>query len=407
MSSWIGGAVGPLLLAAMFCCTTGAEAQEKACGTENKQSGGMSESTYRIVEAAQKALEEKKYAEAEKKIKDATEDTKGYERAIVFQTLGYIYAQQNKYSLAIPAFEEALKLDALPQQPQENLLYNTGQLYIAAEQYDKAISLLERYINSACKPPSAEAHVQLAAAYLEKKRFRDALTQVDIALKKASKPKEQWLQLKLALHYELKQYSQCADTLIQLIGLAPDNQQYWRQLSSVLYEVDKDKESVAVLALAQRQGFLSRETEYRNLLGLYTQTGIPLKAAKLWEDGIKKGVVATNAKNLQTLSDAYILAREYDEAESNLKRAAQLSDEGDIYKKLGQVYVEQERWDEALDAFGKALSKGVDKVGSTQLLLGVAAYNLGQNDRARQALLAATKYPDTEKNARQWLNYLR
>ena len=394
-------------LALMLCFTPVLSAQQADCGSETGQSSGMSEATYRVVEAAQKALEKQDYSTAEKKLRDIADKTDGYERAIVFQTLGYVYTQQNRYVQAIPAFEEALKLNALPQQPQENLLYNTGQLYIAAENYDKAISLLERYIKEACKPPSPEAHVQLAAAYLEKKRFRDALIQVDIALKKAPAPKEQWLQLKLALHYELKQYSQCADTLIQLVGMAPDNQQYWRQLSSVLYEVEKDQESVAVLALAERQGFLSREAEYRNLLGLYMQTGIPLKAAKLWDEGIKKGVVSRSAKNLQTLSEAYILVREYDEAEASLKTAARLSDEGDIYRKLGQIYVEQERWDEALDAFGKALQKGVDKVGSTQLLLGVAAYNVGQNDRARTALLAATKYPDSEKNARQWLNYLR
>lgn len=403
----IRNTLGGLLLITAMCGVPVAHAAPASCGTESKSSGGMSEGTYRVVEAAQKALEENNYSEAEKKLTGIAEDTKGYERAIVYQTLGYVYSQQNRYPQAIRAFEEALKLNALPQQPQENLLYNTGQLYIAAEQYDKAIALLERYIAEACTPPSPEAHVQLAAAYLEKKRFRDALKQVDIAIKKSPKPKEQWYQLKLALHYELKQYSQCADTLIQLVGMAPDNQQYWRQLSSVLYEVEKDQESVAVLALAERQGFLSREAEYRNLLGLYTQTGIPLKAAKLWQAGIDKGVVAKTAKNLQTLSDAYILAREYEEAEASLKAAARLSDEGDIYKKLGQIYVEQERWDEALDAFGKALQKGVDKVGPTQLLLGVAAYNVGQNDRARTALLAATKYPDSEKNARQWLNYLR
>lgn len=400
----VGGAA---VMAMVVCAPMVAAQQSASCGTESKQSGGMTAGTYRVVEAAQKALEENNYSEAEKKLTDIAEDTKGYERAIVYQTLGYVYSQQNRYPQAIRAFEEALKLDALPRQPQENLLYNTGQLYVASEQYDKAISLLERYIKEACEAPSAEAHVQLAAAYLEKKRFRDALQQVDIAIKKAPKPKEQWYQLKLAMHYELKEFSKCADTLLLLISMSPDDQQYWRQLSSVLYEIEKDKESVAVLALAQRQGFLSKEAEYRNLLGLYMQTGIPLKAAKLWEDGMDKGIVAKSAKNLQTLSDAYIVARDYEKAEANLKKAAQQSDSGEIYRKLGQIYVEQERWDEAITALTRALSKGVDKVGSTQLLLGVSAYNAGEAEKARSALLLATKYPDSEKNARQWLNYLR
>lgn len=384
-----------------------AHAQQQECGSETKQPGGMSEATYRVVEAAQKALDEKNYAEAEKKLKGVAEGTEGYERAIVFQTLGYVYAQQDRFAEAIPAFEEALELNALPQQPQENLLYNTGQLYVISEQYDKAIALLERYIREACEPPSAEAHVQLAAAYLEKKRFRDALTQVDIAISKAEQPKEQWLQLKLAMHYELKEYSKCADTLVKLITMSPGKEQYWRQLSSILYELERDEQSVAVLALAERQGFLDKESEYRNLMGLYLQTGVPLKAAKLWEKGLDQGIVERTARNLQILADTYIVAREYDEAEKHLKAAAQLSDSGDIYKRLGQIYVEQERWSEAIQALNQAISKGVDKVGQTQLLLGVASFNAGQKESARAALLAASRYPESEQNARQWLNYMR
>lgn len=395
---------GSLLFVALTM-SAGAWAQAQCEG--GNQPGAMSEVTYRQVEAAQKALEKKDYAEAESKLSKLTDKVKGYERAIVFQTLGYVYSQQDRYKQAIPAFEEALSLNALPQQPQENLLYNTGQLYMAVNEYDKAIALLEKYIQEACQPPSAEAHIQLAAAYLERKRFRDALTQVDVALKKVDKPKEQWLQLKLALHYELKQYPQCADVLTQLITMKPEADQYWRQLSSVLYELEKDKESVAVLALAERQGFLDKEAEYRNLLGLYMQTGIPLKAAMLFKQGMDKGVVARSSKNLQALSDAYIVAREYDEAEAALKAAAGIADSGDVWKRLGQVYIEQERWDEAVDAFTKAIQKKVDKMGDAQFMLGVAAYNAGQQDRAQSALLAATRYPESERNAREWLNYIR
>ena len=51
---------------------------------------------------------------------------------------------------------------------------------------------------------------------------QEALPQIDLALSKAKAPKETWLQMKLAINYELKDFKACAASLVQLIGLAPD-----------------------------------------------------------------------------------------------------------------------------------------------------------------------------------------
>src|SRR5690606_18816458 len=96
-----------------------------------------------------------------------------------------------------------------------------------------------------------------------------ALEQVDLALSKADRPQEQWLQLKLALHYELKQYAQCAEVLVQLVALVSNNADYWKQLSGVLLEMDQREDSLAVLALAERQGLLRSEDDLRNLANVY------------------------------------------------------------------------------------------------------------------------------------------
>ena len=52
-----------------------------------------------------------------------------------------------------------------------------------------------------------------------------------------------------------------AEVLLRLISLVPAKEDYWKQLSSILFEIQKDKESLAVLALADRQGFLDTEGE--------------------------------------------------------------------------------------------------------------------------------------------------
>src|SRR5690606_22869461 len=103
---------------------------------------------------------------------------------------------------------------------------NTGQIYLANGQYEKGIAIIEKYLTEACKPPPAEVHLALASAYAERKEYRKSLTQVNIALEKSTAPQEPWLQLKLALHFELGEMRDSAETLLALIAMAHKKEEY-------------------------------------------------------------------------------------------------------------------------------------------------------------------------------------
>src|SRR5690606_35250901 len=164
---------------------------------------------------------------------------------------------------------------------QEDLMFNVGQIYIADEQYDKGIATIERYLAVACEPPPATAHMMLANAYAQVSKYEPGLEQVLLALEKAEAPEESWLQLKLALHYELKDYRRSAETLVELVEIAPDNAQYWKQLSGVLLEVEEQKDALAVLALAERQGMLETEQDVKSLASIDLMLDIPDQAREL------------------------------------------------------------------------------------------------------------------------------
>lgn len=374
---------------------------------ERKASGTLSEGTYRQLERIHDLIGKNKNSEALEKAQ-ALVDRVGndYEKAVVRQTMAFIYISQNNYKAAIAAFEEALKLDALPQQPYEQMLYNVAQLYFQDGQTDRTIQRMEAYFAEAMTPPVADAHILLASAYAERKRFADALPQVDTALSKVKEPKESWLQLKLALHYELKQFPQCAEVLLRLVSLVPAKEDYWKQLSSILFEIQKDKESLAVLALAERQGFLDTESELRNLANIYLLLNIPYKAAEILERGLEQKILKADEKILQLTGDAWTMAREYGKAEVVLKRAATLSDSGETYYRLGQIFVEDERWKDALDALDKAQAKGVKRMGDAAYLEGVAAFQAGNRKRAIESLRKAQNYDASRNAASQWLNHI-
>lgn len=374
---------------------------------QRKSTGTLSEGTYRQLERIHDLIGKNKNAEALEKSQSLLERVgNDYERAVVRQTMAFIYISQNNYKSAIAAFEDALKLDALPQQPYEQMLFNVAQLYFQDGQTAKAIERMEAYFREATVEPPADANILLASAYSDQKRFRDALPQVDKALSKVKEPKESWLQLKLALHYELKQFPQCAEVLLQLISLVPAKEDYWKQLSSILFEIQKDKESLAVLALADRQGFLDTESELRNLANIYLLLDIPYKAAQILERGLQQKLLKEDEKTLQLTGDAWTMAREYAKAEVVLKRAAGISDSGEIYYRLGQIYIEDERWKDALDVLSKAQSKGIKKMGDAAYLEGIAAFQAGNRKRAVDALRKAQGYDDSRNGASQWLNHI-
>ena len=75
-------------------------------------------------------------------------------------------------------------------------------------------------VTSGSTSEQTDAHILLASMYTDRKQWRDALKHTDLAVVKARPPKESWLQLKLALHNELREFQRCAEVLVHLIAMA-------------------------------------------------------------------------------------------------------------------------------------------------------------------------------------------
>lgn len=400
----------PVCIALVFCAGILQAATPPPECTAKQQagsgSGTMSEGTYAVVERAIDDLSKDKFADAERRLKELTGKVKDYERAVVYQTLGFVYAQQDQLVPALAAFEEALREQALPQQPHQDLVLNTGQIYLANGQYEKGIAIIEKYLAEACKPPPAEVHLALASAYAERKDYRKALTQVNIALQKASAPQEQWLQLKLALHFELGELRESAETLLTLISIAHKKEEYWRQLSGVLLQLERDKDALAVLAIAERQGFLTKEGDVKNLANIYLMLDIPYKAGVLLDRGVTENIIENTSDNFEYMSEAWIAAREWNRAELALRLAAELGNDGDLWQRLAQVQMEKEEWKAAQASMERALTAKPSNPGQAAYLLGVAAFNAGDNASARKALITATRHESSRQQAQQWLDHM-
>lgn len=368
----------------------------------------MGEKAYNGVQEAAQLLTQNKPAEAIDKLTKLLESGGDFDKAVVNYNLGFAYSAREDYVSATDAFARALQLNVLPQQQHEQLQYNLGQLYIAASKPNEGISTLQAYVNESCGKVPAEAHIFLANALSQQQRYKEALPEIDRAIGKAGGARESWLQLKLAISYELKDYKACAQALVALIAQSPDKADYWKQLSSMYLQLKQDTEAVAVLALAQRQGLIDKPADLVNLYNVYMMMELPYKAGELLQRAIEDKKLPADEKHLEQLANAWINAREARRAETVLKQLASVSERGEHYYKLGAMYGDEERWKESAQMLTHALEKGgLKRAGEAWMRLAVARHGLQNVSGAVAALRKAAEYDTTRRQAGEWLRHLQ
>lgn len=369
----------------------------------------LSELTYKRLTKVHELIGEEQYGEALERLEKLEKSVRrnDYENAMVLQTYGFIWAQKGNYSRAASYFQKAIDLGSLPDHQVEQMKYSLGQFHVAVEEYRKGIKVLEEYMRTAKTAIPPEARVLLATAYAQTKQYRRALPPLSKAIRESKKPKESWLQLKLAMHYELKDYKSSAKTLLLLVSRFPVKKDYWKQLSGMFLELRKNADALAILALAERQGLLDADKELVNLTNLFLFLEIPYKAGKLLDNALRTGQVKATEKRYELLANAWLGAKETDKAIAALEQAGKTTSDGELVLRLAYLYVEKEAWPKVIPTLQKARKLGVKEPGNTALLQGIAATEMGDHTAAIKAFSAAMKYDKTREQAAAWLQHAR
>ncbi|WP_456378121.1 tetratricopeptide repeat protein [Thiolapillus sp.] len=369
----------------------------------------LSERTYKRLTTIHELMGESKYKEALKRLDELLPRVRKhkYEYATIMQTYGFAYAAQDKYKQAIEAFNEALKTEALPDRVQLSMRYNLAQLYAAVPDWKAAARAYEQWL-VATEKPSADSYAFGATIYAQLKQYGKAIPKIKKAISLGKKPRENWYQLLLSMLYQKKQYSEAAQVLETMVAFWPDKKQYWKQLSGVYFTLKKNRKSLAVLELSRKQGFLESERDLMNLVNMYLLQGIPYKAAKILEKEMNAGRIERTGKNLQKLGEAWMRAKETDEALQELQAAAQVQKKGVLYLRLAQLYTDKENWNKVIELANQALSAGgLKNPGDAWLLKGMALYETGKKQGAIAAFGKAMKYNKSKRQASQWLTHVK
>ena len=333
---------------------------------------------------------------------------KPFELARLYNLKAQLYLSKDDFKKATLYYDKALGLKKLSHREHLSVLYDKAVLFLLQNKIKKASQLVEQLFYLA-DDLSPSAYVLKATLLIEQKKKKQALKLIMKAINSSASPKESWLAMAVGLNIERENYIPAVKLLKQLTALAPEEAKYWKQLSAVYLNINKDDRALAVLDLAYKLQFLEKEKEILHLASLLMYQGLPYKAGQLLEQALKLKKLKPTQKNYEILGDCWIRAQETKKALQAYQISAPLAKDGKVFAKMGRIDMRHQKWKSAGHRFIKALEKGgIKRPEHIYISAGIAYLYLKQYTKAVsffEQVIDTKAKGDKIKIARQWINY--
>jgi len=400
-----------LLLSIMLASPATAQDDKKKDERKTKQTVAMSQPVYEKLMEIQEFVEAEDFVNANEAITEIQGKKKlsPYEKAQIWNLSGYSYYLQEKYKDAIRSYEQVLAQPDLPEALQQSTLKTLAQLHFTVENYPLALETIGRLM-AVIDEPAADIYMLLGQAHFQMANYETAITPIKTAIDmyrdQGRVPRENWLLLLRVCYWELKDFPNMLIVLEELIEAYPKDS-YVLTLAGVYSELGDTKKQLALTEALYEKGYIDGKTHAVNLANLYLLHGIPVKAAMTLEREMEAGNVKSDVRNLRLLSQAWYSAREDKKAIPPLVKAAAAGNEGELYIRLAQSYLNLEQWNDAANAAKKGLEVGdLKRQDTANIMYGMALFNQKKLNQARRAFQAAGKDKRSQRAAGQWIKYV-
>jgi tetratricopeptide (TPR) repeat protein len=395
-----------------------AEDQHSELPTKTRRVPTMTERSYKKLADAQEALDEKNTNQALSILNDMLnmKGLNGNELGQVHNMLAFIYFSKEDYPKTIREYEQVLAQgEDIPEGLEVGTLYSLAQLYFVTDQYQKSLEYMRRWLAKATNP-GPEPHVFMGQVYYQLKDYPNAIVEIrkgiQIAQERGTAVKENWWQLLQYLYYQKEDWPKCIEVLEILVRDFP-KREYWLQLAGMYGQQGNEKKQLLAMEAADAGNFLTRSSDITTYAGLLMQANLSYLAGKALQKGLNDKVVEATAKNYQSLGQAWQLAQEVDKAIAAYEQAGAKSDDGEIYSRLSQLYLDKDQYGKCIDTADKALQKGgLHKKQTTYLVRGMCYFNENRLSDARKSFQEAARTArgandkSTERTSSQWINYI-
>ena len=365
-------------------------------------------------------------------LKNNRDELKSYDRSVMWNAWAYVYFSDGDYSQALSAYSNLINEPDVTIGLRVGALLSMGQIHLVQERYSQGIAYILQWMKEV-ETVTAQSWALLGQAYFSTEDYRKSLSSMEKAISLAEeegyKPRENWYVIMAANINELKSEIGEKESLLRqidiyeiLVNLYP-KKTYFIQLGGSYGQLGRERDYMITLKAAHAKDFLDKESEYLALAQLLLLNKNPYWAAEVLVSGQKKmvtivdekteeekivPVVKDTEKNLKLLADSWRMAQEVDKAIPILEKAAKMSKDGESYVILGNLYLSEDRVDEAVDAIKKGLEKGkIKNMSQVYLTLGQAYFELQEFDEAKKnfRIAARDKKKKIKTQANNWIKY--
>ena len=320
-----------------------------------------------------------------------------YERAVLL-------LQQDQPDLARSELEQALSGQSETYVPRLRLLL--AQLLLMEQELEDALSQLLIWESQIESPRSSELAL-LGYTYLRLERFEDAAAILERTISLTKTPQAQWIELLAFSYTRIGRTEEALALLENIISTQPDQARWWRQLASIYLLLDDIPKGAAGLTVSSIVEELSFE-DSRRLAGLFTALNMPADAATVLSTAMEKESYVPDFENQMLLAEMWVLARELDLAIDGFEAASAIQDSGEPALKMGQLYMQWEKYQEARDALTASIQAyGEDTPPQVHYLLAVAEINLGNLEAASNALIRLEDDDSYSERAENLIRYIQ
>ena len=365
-------------------------------------------------------------------LRNDKDELKSYDRSVMWNAWAYVYFSSEKYTQAMDAYRKLIAEPEVTIPLRTGALLSLGQLYMVQEDYERGIQYVLQW-QKEIEKVTAQSYALLGQAYFSLEDYKKSLSSIETAIKLAEeegyKPRENWYVIMAANISEMKTEIGEKESLRRqlpiyeiLVNLYP-KKLYFIQLGGVYGQLGRERDYMITLKAAHAKDFLDKESEYKALAQLLLLNKNPYWAAEVLISGQKKmitivdeeteeekivPVVKDTEKNLKLLADSLRMAQEIDRAIPVLEKSASMSKDGESYVLLGNLYLSEDKVNEAVASIKKGLEKGkIKNLSQVYLTLGQAYFELQEFEEAKKnfRIAARDKKKKIKTQANNWIKY--
>jgi tetratricopeptide (TPR) repeat protein len=351
--------------------------------------------------AAQKAIEQKDYAQARELLLDYVQKYPQKPHAMIYYLLGNAWYLSHDLQKAYHAYKTGMSLDAnyLP------LCHNLAQVAYELGKYREAGKFFEQAYACAsqAKKTDRELLYNAALAWYQAGAYHKALQVLERLITwPADKIQKDWIELDVYVLLELKKFQKAREIISNYLAHDPALSKFWKLLAHIAIQQEDYAQAVSALEIAYKLKPPTPE-EWQELARIYFYLNIPLKAAKALEKAYGPD---PNPKECDELARGFAQANRLDKAIYYLDLALQKEPTSKRYLEKGQIYYSHGQWVEAARAYENALHLD-QKNGLAYFMLGLCAMEMEDFSQAQKAFSQAARYSKYKDQAEAFLAALK